>query len=1043
MIATIRPILGSLRTYGLLMAVVCGGVFQASALDANKRISQFSHTSWIAKDGVPAPVFAIAQTPDGFLWLGTQAGLYKFDGQHFVRWEPLPGKAALSRGAVKALFVSRDGSLWIGYSSNAISRLKDGELKTFTPQEGLHRGGVLSIAEDQHGGIWAGGELGFSRLVDGKWSRVEAAMGYPAPGARQILVDHQGTLWAATDGMNFGLGKDSIRVNTILKLRANQTRFEPTGQAVGYAAQLAEAPNGQVWLSEASGPSPAVRPVEGRSEPDIERAVSKLPLCILFDGEAGLWIGTFYGGLRRTANFRATERAPFDDYEVRDGLSGEHIYALFKDHEGDVWLGTTRGVDRFRENKVTPYSTAEGLEPGARLALAATKDGDVWIVSYPGALVQRVVDTKLVGVKLPAYSASDSTRILSVHARDNHIWLGGSFGLAEGKDRWFNLVPIPGVSVGNTVEAVTSDSTGNLWLAVWQGYKTHIKRGRNGVWTHFPSQSSVPETHCRVLFGDAEGRVWLGYETGEVVVYEKDHFVRYSGADGLPDGKILSITELRGHIWVAGEGGLSSFDGKRFATVTKANGLPGNSVSALLEDDQGSLWIAGDLGIARVLPAEMDAALKSPSYSMRRTFLDSTDGLPGLPRQQEPFPCAVKSADGRLWFATSDGIAAIDPRHLPTNAVPPPIAIQAAMANNQSLDYSAALHLRPRNIEIGFAVLSFPVPERVLCRYKLEDYESDWHGPVATRSATYTNLPPGKYKFRVIASNDDGVWNENGTTLPFEIIPRFYETGWFLLLCSLAGVLSIWFVYRWRLRFVTARLNFQYVERLSERERIARDLHDTLLQSVQGVMLSFQAVTKEIPDHQQARGVLERVLDRADEVIAEGRRIIAGLRTFQRDCDLSEDLANAARAFAGGSQPQFRLVVEGTVRPLHPMVRDEAYRIGREAIANAFLHAGSRNLEVEITYLANELRVRIQDDGCGIHPQTLVSGGKPSHWGLRGMRERARSIRSRLSIRSGIDCGTEIELRVPGVVAYDGFGAKFRGGKVDSVEWEENADALD
>jgi signal transduction histidine kinase/ligand-binding sensor domain-containing protein len=1043
MIARIRPILGSLRTYALLMAVICAGCFQASALDANKRISQFNHTSWTAKDGIPGPVLTIAQTPDGFLWLGTQAGLYRFDGQHFVHWEPMPGKVDLSRGAVQALFVSRDGSLWIGYSSNAITRLKDGDLRTFTPQEGFHRGGVQSIAEDQQGTIWAGGELGFSRFVDGKWSRVDAGMGYLAPGARQLLVDHQGTLWAATDGKNFGLGKDSIRVNTILKLPANRTRFESTGQPVGYVAQLAESPNGQVWMAETSGPGPTVRAVEGRSGASIERVGRKVPLCILFDGQTGLWIGTFYGGLYRTTNFRTMERTSFDDYEAKDGLSSQHTYFIFKDHEGDVWLGTTRGVDRFRENKVTPYSEAEGLERGGRLGLAATKDGNVWMVSYPGDLVQRVIGTRVAGVKLPSYSASDTTRILSVHARDNHLWLGGSFGLAEGKDGWFSFLRVPGLTVGNTVEAINADSAGNLWIVVWQGYKSRLKRRRNGLWTDVPDQFGLPDTHCRVLFSDSGGRLWLGYETGEAVVYQNGHFIKYSSPDGLPDGKVLSITELRGRIWVAGEGGLSSFDGKRFVTVTKANGLPGNSVSALLEDDEGSLWIAGELGIARFHPAEMDAALKSPSYAMRRLFLDSMDGLPGLPRQSEPCPCGVKSADGRLWFVTSDGIAAVDPRHIPANAFPPPIAIQAAIADNQSLDYSAALHLRPRNIEINFAVLSLPVPERVLCRYKLEGYENDWHGPVATRSATYTNLAPRKYKFRVIACNDDGVWNESGITLAFDIIPRFYETSWFVALCSLATAALLWFIYRWRVRFVTARLNSQYAERLSERERIARDLHDTLLQSVQGVMLSFQAVARQMPEPQQARGVLEKVLDRADELITEGRNAIIGLRTIQPDSDLSEDLASAASNFVGGSPPQFHIVVKGVVRLLHPLVRDEAFRIGREAITNAFLHSGSRNIEVELNYLANDLRLRIQDDGCGISPEVLASGGKPSHWGLRGMRERARSIRSRLLIRSKRDGGTEIELRVPGAVAYDRLGIKFSEAKLKSVASEEHAGEFD
>jgi ligand-binding sensor domain-containing protein len=304
---------------------------------------------------------AIAQTPDGYLWFGTHAGLYRFDGQNFVAWEPGGIGDKLPRSSIMALLTARDGSLWIGFASSAISRLQDGVLKTYTSADRLHTGGVLSIVEDLNGTIWAGGASGFSCFSKGRWSRVGADLGYRAPGARQLLVDHRGTLWAATDGLNFGWNKDSIRVNTILKLPVNGKRFEPTGQPVGYIAQLAEAPGGSVWMTEASGPGPTVRPVEGHSNKNIERAVRTEPRCILFDGPNTFWIGLIRTGIRRASDFHHLERANFDRFENRDGLSSDGVRVAFKEREGNIWFGTNRGVDRFRENKVTPFSAKEGL----------------------------------------------------------------------------------------------------------------------------------------------------------------------------------------------------------------------------------------------------------------------------------------------------------------------------------------------------------------------------------------------------------------------------------------------------------------------------------------------------------------------------------------------------------------------------------------------------------------------------------------------------------------------------------------------------------
>ncbi len=1021
-VSSLRRVIGSRLAQaqlGMAMtAIVCGLARPVSGLDPKKTIRQFTHTSWSAKDGIPGPVDAIAQTPDGYLWLGTRAGLYQFDGQSFTSWEGSSDGQKLPRSSISTLCKARDGSLWIGFTSSEVSHLHNGILRTYTPADGLHTGGVLSIAEDQNGFIWAGGAYGFSRFKNERWSRVGVELGYRAPGARQLVVDRRGTLWVATDGLNFGLGKDSVRVNTILKLTKNGKRFEPTGQGVGFVSQLVEAPDGEVWMVECNDPAPTVRPVLGHAGPDFG---SQIPYCVLFDRESSLWIGQLRGGIRRATDFRRIEKMSFDQFRNEDGLSSDATRSVFQDREGNIWFGTTRGLDRFRENKATPLSTKEGLLQDRELALTATRDGTVWIINYAEDLVQHFAGGRIVSQTLAPYSRSDSTRVLSLFSDNDRIWLGGSFALAEGMNGKFSYVHLPGRGEKPQVEAITTDSLGSLWIVVWEGGKSHVERLRNKTWTEFRSSPTLPNGRCRILFGDALGRVWLGFESGEIVVYENESFQRYSTSDGLTAGKTLSITEQAGHVWVSGAGGLSRLEGHRFATLTKENGLPGNSVSAVLKDDDGFFWIAGELGIVRVGPQEVQKAFKLSSYQMQGLFLDTTDGLPGLPTQQEPFPTATKSADGRLWFVTTDGIAVIDPRRLPMNIAPPPVVIQKVKADNQTLSVSRELHIGPkiRNLEIGFAALSLSVPERVLLRYKLEGYDTDWHGPSGTRLATYTNLAPRRYRFRVAGCNNDGVWNEGGATLEFDIAPMFYQTNWFLLLCCSAAGLLAWGWYRWRLTQVTSRLDLQYAERLSERERIARELHDTLLQGIQGLMLRFQAVAKEIPDHEHTRQSLEKALDRADEVMAEGRDRVRGLRTSHNEgTDLSQAFSNVAREFASGSHTAFQILVEGPARRLHPLVQDEASRVGCEAITNAFLHAHSQAIKVEICYAPKELRLRIYDDGCGIDAEFLTSGGKSSHWGLRGMRERANKIRAHLDIRSRLNGGTEIELIVPGAVAY-------------------------
>jgi len=1012
----------NLRSCVMLTAGACALALPIRGLDPKKTISQFTHTSWSAKDGIPGPVRAIAQTPDGYLWLGTRAGLYRFDGLRFISWEAARGGDPLPQSSIMSLFTARDGSLWMGFGAGVVARLRDGVLRTYSAADGSLRT-IQSFAEDGSRSIWAGGENGLSRFENGRWHRVGAELGYRAAGAQQLLVDRRGTLWVATTGTDFGLSGDSVRVNTILTLAPNGKQFQATGQPVAYVSQLAEAPDSQIRMFQFG--EHAVSPVLGRAEPNASSAVKGEPICGIFDGESSLWIGLFRGGIRRAPDFKHLERA-IDRFESADGLSSDSVRAAFRDREGNLWFGTNRGLDRFRENKATAFSAKEGLAQNPQLALTSTPDGTVWVMTFAGDLVQHFVRGRIVSQRLPPYSGSASTGVLSLYSDKDRVWLGGGFGLAEGIGGKFSFVSVPGKPEKSGVENIGSDSSGNLWIVVLEGDKSHVRRLRNGVWTDFRNSPELPNYRCGALFGDAAGRVWLGFD-GEVAVYENDRFHRYSAADGLPRGRVRSISsDHRGRVWVGSEGGLSRFDSRSFATLTKENGLPGASVSGIVEDDDGFFWIAGALGIVRASPQEVEKALKSPTYRMQTLFIDTTDGLPGLPNPAS-VPAAIKTPDGKLWFATTDGIAVIDPHRLPMNAVPPPILIQTVTADNRPFAISPELHFRPkvRNVEIGFAALSLSIPERVQFRYKLEGYDTDWHGPVGTRLANYTNLPARRYRFRVIGCNDDGVWNQDGATLDFDIAPMFYQTNWFLLLCGAIASILAWIVYRWRLRLVVARLDLRYAERLSERERIARELHDTLLQAIQGLMLRFQAAAKGIPEHEPTRRMLEEALDRADEVMAEGRDRVRGLRDSRAGgSDLAQAFSNIAREFVDASHTACRVLAEGEVRSLRPLVRDEVYRIGCEALTNAFLHADSREIEVEICYSAKELRIRIHDDGRGIDAGVLASGGKSSHWGLRGMRERTSRIRGHLDIRSRVNGGTDVELTVPGAVAYVGSSGK-------------------
>jgi signal transduction histidine kinase len=454
-------------------------------------------------------------------------------------------------------------------------------------------------------------------------------------------------------------------------------------------------------------------------------------------------------------------------------------------------------------------------------------------------------------------------------------------------------------------------------------------------------------------------------------------------------------------------------------TLDGNNGLPCNRIFAMVTDKHSDLWLYAECGLIEIKSDDLQRWREHPEQKVNFDLFDAFDGAqPYLP----PFrPIATRSNDGRLWFANDTVAQMIDPDGLLKNPIPPPVHIEDVIADRKTHPPQNGLHLPAltRDLEIDYTAVSFVVPQKVHFEYKLEGYDRDWRDAGTRRQAFYSNLPPRNYTFRVKACNNSGLWNEAGASLDFNIAPAYYQTRWFLVLCVLTTMALLYLLYQLRLRQATQRVRASMEARQAEREQIARDLHDTLLQSVQGLILKFQAAAKQIPWEEPARQTIERTLDHADQVLAEGRDRVKNLRAAAESItDLPVAFQQVADETSQTRDTTFKTVVEGSVRELSPMVLDECYAIGREALINALTHSGGLHIEVEITYDVREFRLHVLDDGRGIDPEVLEKGARDGHWGLQGMRERASKIGGQLEFWSRPGTGTEVGVTVPAAMAY-------------------------
>ena len=999
----------------------------AFALDPSLDVSQYAHTSWKIRDGfIKGSIFTMAQTPDGYLWLGTAFGLFRFDGIRAVRWQP-PDGAQLPSQRIDPLLVARDGTLWIA-TDKGLASWRNGKLMTYPEVNGRR---VDSLLQDAEGTLWFGVENpgGCVPSEQPRRSAMEpevSASPYPPYTRTTRAICGYRAKPVCGDG----------------RLAAPE-RYTVPGNAVK-AHELLEDGQGALLMAVSnslgviSGAGEGLKQlVDGkiRNYPLPDIAGQFRPTRLLRSSDGSLWVGTLQGLLH-------LHDGKIDRF---DGLTGATVFRIFEDREGSVWVSTQDGLDRFREFAAPTISADQGLSNSAVHGLLATPDGSIWISTADGLNRWQNGQVTVYGKRsIPDLSRRTYERDLIINARVTEIpnsglrntayalgqddrgrlWVGGREGVFYFDGRRFVLVPgIP----GGSIFSIAGDRQGRVWISSDEGLFSRAPEGaiQRIPWDRLGHKHAAAD----LLPDQSQGGLWLGFVDGGVA-YLVDSQVRasYNAAGGLGSGAVLALQGgSDGAVWVATAGGLSRVHDGRVTTLSTKNGLPCDGVSSVIEDDDRSLWLYMPCGLVRIARSELDGWVSNVTRSVQTTIFDNSDGVRtrGVTGQQRPL--TAKSVDGKIWFAPPDGVGFIDPRHIPFNRLPPPVHIEQITADGKRYDSSHGVPLpaRIRDLTIRYSALSLAAPEKVHFRFKLEGQDDDWREVVDERQVQYSNLPPKKYHFRVIASNDSGVWNKTGDTIEFSIAPAYYQTNLFRAACVGAFVLVLWSLYRYRLHQIAREFNVQLEARVEERTRIARELHDTLLQSFQAALFEFQAARNLFcKGRQGAIETLDSAMGTAQRAIVEGRDAIRDLRhTAGPQTHLEhlfkttgQDLANSE--ISNSDRPTFQVTVEGPAQALSAALQDEVYQIGREVLRNAFRHANASRIEAEIRYSDRLFRLRIRDDGKGIDRKVLDDGIRPGHWGLPGMRERAKRIGGRLVIWSEAGAGTEVELAVPSRIAY-------------------------
>jgi signal transduction histidine kinase len=954
------------------------------------------HVSWPMEKGAPSRISALGQSRDGYLWIGSVEGLFRFDGVAFERIA-----AQQQRGGpfvVSALLGARNGDMWAGLArSGGVFVYRRGRLV----DAGMPRSSreVTGLAETRDGAIWVarGGRFvnTLARYRQGRWEEIGADWGVPEQRIWQLLVSRDGTLWVVLNGL-------------VMRLRPGAHRFEAVSDPVMWRASIAEDPAGRIWLSDGEG----VRPIgthvaRHTSQREGGRPQDALSTKILFDRKGRLWGTTMSRGLFRIDRPRAGAdggHGPDEGWGFAgaNGATSDQARSIFLDREGDLWIGTELGLDMLRPASLTVEPKIPSDSPES-YHIAAAEDGTVYVSDVdtlyriaPGASPEVVMRTPNVPGAL--CSARGGGVWLILHDRALRITRTG-----------VETLPKPAEP---NYYGCAEDASGRLWLPAVDRGLLWREHGNWRKWPGLREGVGVP--------GDA---VTAPNGTAAILFREKPPatsnapFLRLS-KDRLRIGNLESLLPGRRVLMVGGAQGLAAIAGDRVRTLSTRRYPWLGSINGLVQTPAGDTWTMGDAGLVRMRSDALDAAFARPGFALPRRIYDFNDGLNSFAQKTSGAQIAA-GGDGRVWILTRRNVLTIDPRRLERNRLAPTVLIRSVRARGQQYRDPAQLKLaaETRSLSIDFTATSLPVPARVRFRYRLEGVDNGWVDTQA-RTVDYGELGPGTYRFQVIASNNDGVWNRTGAQLRFTIPPAWYETWIFRIVAILALGLVLWCLYALRLRQVSARIRERLEVRSAERDRIARDLHDTLLQGVQGLIMRFHAIAQRLPQGDPARVSIDQTLDRAEDLMIEGRERVHDLRRRDR-LNLDALLAEIARAQPFDPAVELAFTTVGGPVPVCEPIVDEIGQIAGEALFNAAKHASAKRIEVRLLYGRKQLAVAIVDDGVGIEPERIEAAGQGGHYGIMGMRERAKRIGGSLTLAARPGGGTLVTLEIPAAFAYE------------------------
>jgi ligand-binding sensor domain-containing protein/signal transduction histidine kinase len=1004
------------------------------------RFQRLSVSQGLSQTWVPT----ITQDDMGFIWFATQYGLNRYDGYRFKVFAREPGREDSLRGVfVRSLFKDRNGTLWVG-CDQFLDKF-DPLTESFTHYTVKTRdqngpgATVIGMSQGRRGILWLSTKDGLYSFdpITGAVERFthddNDPLSLSSNNIHSAQEDRQGTLWVSTiKGIDV---YDPVTRRVSIHIPLTQVR----------EMSFFEDSFGVAWIYQASGQG--LSTYDRRTNKITEYVINsftptgtKQPVgvtCILEDRERNLWIGTVNDGLFRFD--RKNRRFIRYKNEANNGesIADDEVLTLFQDREGNIWVGLSQMPPNYFATKPAPFEKFVH-QPGTRNNLGESlvsnifedRKGILWI-STNNSLNR--IDRKR-GQNVLVFHGNGEIHTM-MEDDEGALWAGTlmrgirQIDESSGKfkqqiDPLFNSSNSSGIPVTRLMQ----DPDGILWATTWNGLRRFDLRRRQ--YTLYKPSEGIAEYYD--MARDRNGILWLGGKeglhrfdprTGSFTIYSH----KINDLRSLSDSQVNSVHfDNSGSMWVGTQDGLNKFDPATgtFQIYRVRDGLPGNVVSCILSDDHDNLWMSTNNGISKF-------DLKTRRF---RNY-SAADGLSGA--DLSGWGACYKSRSGEMFFGGFGGATAFYPDRVALNNETPhvvltnfklagnPVEVRPDSLLQESISFANSVTLsHQQNIfSIEFSALSYTNTAGNRYRYKLDGLDQNWHeADSGERQASYTTLPSGKYTFRVEGSLSGGPWGEPGTALNVTVLPAWWNSWWFRFFYIMLAALMLTAAYRFRLRQIDRQHNVRLEERIAERNRIARELHDTLLQGFQGLMLRFQAVMEDIPEEEANRAKMERVLERADEVLFEGRERVSSLRAEGKlGKELTQAIAACGEELAQNHSAQFTLAVVGTPQRLNPVVLDEAYRIAREALVNAFLHSDPLKIEGEITYDSSRLRISIRDDGRGIDPETLKSG-RSGHWGLSGMRERAQNLGAQLRIWSNPGAGTEVELIVPALIAYQSGG---------------------